>query len=340
MSQKNIILSHFDKKDIVVIAPLYWGLGHAARCIPLISMLKEHCEKVIIASDGDALNFLSSHFPEVQTIELPGYGIQYRYNSIMWNVAVAGKKIVDAIREERKIMQQLVKQSRATVILSDNRLGCRADAAKNIFLTHQLTIQHNNSLAKWIANLLHGYFIKKFDVCMVPDLQGKNSLCPALSHSSLYNPVYIGPLTRIKYQPLSKAWDICVLLSGPEPQRSILEDLLFQQLLLLTMYKIVFVRGVQNPNHSLKTTKHITSKNWINAQEVETILNSSSLLISRSGYSTVMDVHHLPIKAIFIPTPGQSEQEYLADTLQLQQKYSCLYQNDLKKLANTIHLLI
>lgn len=54
------------------------------------------------------------------------------------------------------------------------------------------------------------------------------------------------------------------------------------------------------------------------SKDLETTINSSKLIISRSGYTTIMDLAKLNKRAIFIPTPGQYEQLYLADILSKQ----------------------
>ena len=266
-----ILTRHFSADDIVIIAPLNWGLGHATRCIPLIDL------------------FL--------------------------NILMILPSIIMAFLKERQSAIKIVNNYHATIILSDNRFGFRCPAVKNIYMTHQVNILHNYPIISLLGSKVHQWFIKKFDICLVPDYSDKGSLCPALTQGNNIKKIFIGPLTRIKKLVLPMNWDICVMLSGPEPQRSILEKELIKQLIVLKQYKILFVTGNEKEYDVMTLPEHISIRSLLTSNEVEEILNSSKLLISRSGYSTIMDIVNLDIHAIFIPTPGQTEQEYLGQTL-------------------------
>ncbi|MCO6463542.1 MAG: hypothetical protein J5I52_05270 [Saprospiraceae bacterium] len=325
----------FNENDIVIIAPLNWGLGHASRCIPVIKWLTKCCKKIIIASDGDALQLLQKEFPDLACERLPAYGIQYKYNSIVANIAVSSIGILRAINQEKKKAEQLVKKYNATVILSDNRLMFRSSLSRNIYMTHQWKILHPNRFISYLATSIHRYFIRQFDICIIPDYDGKKALCPALSSGAMDNAVYIGPLTRIEKKEIDKDIDILVVLSGPEPQRTILESKLLTVLVKMRDQSIVFVRGVDT-NQNDFGANHIQVIDIMTGETMANVLNRAKLLISRSGYSTVMDVHHLNLKAIWIPTPGQTEQEYLGEILSQRSGYSKINQNELNKLEKTI----
>ncbi len=88
----------------ILIAPLNWGLGHATRCIPIIRALQENNYIPIIASDGIALELLRKEFPNVQTLELPSYQIEYAKNgaNFKWKLIKNGPKMIRAILEEKK----------------------------------------------------------------------------------------------------------------------------------------------------------------------------------------------------------------------------------------------
>ena len=333
-------LSHFTEDDIIMVAPLNWGLGHASRCIPLIRMLRKKCKKVIIASDGVALELLKSEFPDLPFYPLSSYNIQYRYESIVLNILLSSFYIIRAVISERKTALKLAALNGATAILSDNRLGFRTSGVKNYYLTHQINILHPNSIISWLGSKCHQWFIRKFDLCFVPDYSDDRALCPALSHYGGIEKVYIGPLSRISMLNLPRIYDICVVLSGPEPQRSILEALLLDELNLLNQFRILLVRGTNTRITFPGIPTHIIVKDLLISAETEHILNSSGLLISRSGYSTIMDIIHLEIKAIFIPTPGQTEQAYLAEKCSESLKYGIINQNEIKKLGEVINYLI
>ncbi|MFN8338335.1 MAG: glycosyltransferase [Saprospiraceae bacterium] len=334
----SIIRRFVSKDDIVIVGVLNWGLGHAARSIPLIDWLCTFCQKVIIASDGEALDLLRSQYPLLPSFILPSYGIEYKYNDIAFNVFASSFKVFQAINKEKKLAHHIAKETGATVIISDNRLGFKSQFTKNIYLTHQVNILHRNLLVSKLGTRLHGYFIDSFDHSLIPDFEGEQSLCPSLSYSS--NPFYsyIGPLTRIQKLNITLEYDLLVLLSGPEPQRTIFEKLIWKQLSKLKQYKICMA-GTKSLLHN-PDFPHIYIKPLQNSKEVEFLLNASKLLIARSGYTTLMDIFGLDIKAIFVPTPGQSEQEYLAKFHSKNPKYIFLNQNELNKLEKTITCLI
>jgi predicted glycosyltransferase len=180
-----------------------------------------------------------------------------------------------------------------------------------IFITHQLTVLSGKTT--WISSKLHQYFIQKFNECWVPDVNEKPNLSGKLGHlkSTSLNLKYIGVLSRLKKVDLPKKYDLMVLLSGPEPQRSILEEKIVVQLDKF-IGKIVFVKGRIEAKQVVKKFENTTFYNYMQSEELEKTLNESEMVLCRSGYTTLMDLAKLQKKAFFIPTPGQTEQEYLA----------------------------
>ncbi len=330
---------HFTQDDIVLVAPLHWGLGHAARCIPIIQWLKQNCKEVILASDGAALELLKKEFPELKYETLPAYDIRYTYENILVNIILGSFRVIKTIYQEHKTTQHLVKKHKITKILSDNRLGLYHHNITSLYLTHQVKILYPTKWISAIGNYIHQRFIHRFDHCLVPDYQGSEALCPDLSDGNIENATFIGPITRINKLNIPFSYDIMVLLSGPEPQRTILEKKLWDILSLLEEYSIVFVRG-SKATMTYQYPNHITVLDFAFGTAIEQLLNSSKLLISRSGYSTVMDTHLLGIKAIWIPTPGQTEQEYLAERLSNHENYTFLKQKDLNLLEEFIKIKI
>lgn len=344
LSKENIdaLSPYFNANDIVIVAPLHWGLGHAARSIPIIKWLSGICHQVIIASDGEALELLKKEFPAYTFYTLPSYHIKYKYSSVLWNILTGLPEICMAYYKENKLAVDLVHQSGATVIVSDNRFGFRSKNTRNYYLTHQVNILHPN---KWIASIgskIHQWLIQRFDLCLVPDYKGEKSICPSLSQNAKIKTVFTGTISRIKKtNETSHNADILVILSGPEPQRTIIEHQLIEILAQMPAYQIVIIRGSRSPlNINVDSHHHIRCIDIALMSDINVMLNGSKLLIARSGYTTIMDIIHLDIKAIFIPTPGQTEQEYLADFHQKNPKYKKINQNELNKLQKTIKSLI
>ncbi len=297
----------------ILVAPLNWGLGHATRCIPIIEALTEQGYEPIIASDGVALHILQKEFPQLTFLELPSYQIEYAKKGAFfkWKLIKNSPKMMEAIYQERKLVKKWVKEYGISGIISDNRLGIYSKKVPSVFITHQLNVLTGNT--SWITSKLHQYIIKKYDECWVPDVAKIPNLTGKLGH--LENPHfkinYIGPLSRFTKKELPKKYDLLIILSGPEPQRSILELHLREE---IKRYKgkVVFVRGVIEPEQKSEQTEHVTFYNFMTSVELEQTFNESEIVLCRSGYTTVMDLAKLGKKAFFIPTPGQFEQEYLA----------------------------
>ena len=331
--------SFFQPDDVVIVGVLNWGLGHAARCIPIIDWLQTVCKEVILASDGEAFDLLVKEFPNLQAFRLPSYHIVYRYPNIVANILLGGFDIAKAIIQEKSSASDLAKKTSATVIFSDNRLGFRHKNIRNYYLTHQVNLIHKNQIFSKVGSWIHQLFIRKFDHCFVPDYSGLEALCPAMSSISDLQYTHIGPQTRIRKLSIPKIYDILVILSGPEPQKSIFEAAILDILERLPQYKIRIIGAGQ-----LSLKKHVINQfeiiGTLGAREIEFALNSTKLLISRSGYTTIMDIEKLDLQAVFIPTPGQTEQEYLAEFHSKNPNYHFLNQNELNKLQNVIKSLI
>ena len=298
----------------ILVAPLNWGLGHATRCIPIINALLQDGFKVLLGSDGPALLLLQKQFPQLECLELPSYQIEYakKGRNFKWKMLLRSPKVISAIREERKLIKALVKSGTIDGIISDNRLGLYHHKIPTVFMTHQLQVLSGSTTK--LTSALHRSYIKRFDTCWVPDYEGPINLSGKLGHPKNidFNVTYIGPLSRMQCVKSDTVYDVMVLLSGPEPQRTELDELLMYE---LKHYNgnVLFVRGLFEENQCVELKDQIRTVNFMETRELEMALNQSELIICRSGYTTVMDLTKIGKKAFFIPTPGQSEQEYLAN---------------------------
>lgn len=307
-----MITTEPNKKNILV-APLNWGLGHATRCIPVINALMANNFNPIIASDGIALELLQKEFPSLQTIELPSYKIEYakKGSNFKLKLFLNSPKMISAILKEKNKTRQIIKTHNIEGIVSDNRLGVMSRKIPSVFITHQLNVMTGNTT--WITTRLHNQVIKKFDECWVPDVDTVPNLSGNLGHpeKKQSNIKYIGPLSRLHKKNLEKKYDLMVILSGPEPQRTLLEEKL---ILELDKYRgsVLFVKGKIESDQKIEKQNQFTFYNYMNSEQIEIAFNESEKILCRSGYTTVMDLAKLKKKAFFIPTPGQYEQEYLA----------------------------
>lgn len=318
-------------KKRILIAPLNWGLGHATRCIPIIEALENHDFEPIIASDGIALALLQKEFPHLQALELPSYNIEYAQNgeNFKWKLFKQIPRMFAAVRAERKIIQQWVNERQLDGIISDNRLGIHSAKVPSVFITHQLNVLTGNT--SWLTTKIHHYFIKKFTECWVPDTAEKPNLSGKLGHlkDNTLNIKHIGPLSRLRKKPTDQIYDLMVLLSGPEPQRTLLETKLKDELKNFDG-NVIFIRGVVEAEQKITQRFNVTCYNFMNSTELELAFNQSKMVLSRSGYTTIMDLAKLGKKAFFIPTPGQYEQEYLAKKLKKKGLVPYCKQDDFK----------
>lgn len=300
----------------ILIAPLNWGLGHATRCIPIIKALQEHNYIPIIASDGIALELLRKEFPYLQSLELPSYQIEYAKNgrNFKWKLLKNCPKMIEAVLDEKKMVKKWIKKYSIDGIISDNRLGVFSQKVPSVFITHQLNVMTGSTT--WITSKLHQHIIKKYVECWVPDFEGIPNLTGRLGH--IKNPdfelKYIGPLSRLQKKDIPKLYDLMIILSGPEPQRGLLEEKLKKEVLHFGG-NIIFIKGVIEKDQKKEQIENVTYYNFMNTRQLEQTFNESEIVLCRSGYTTIMDLAKLEKKAFFIPTPGQYEQQYLAEKL-------------------------
>jgi uncharacterized protein (TIGR00661 family) len=313
----------------VLVAPLDWGLGHATRCIPIIEeLMRRNCE-VVIASSGSALALLKKEFPALVFFSLPSYRIKYpRRGSFVFSMVKQIPKIRKAIVKEHKRLQKLIIVNKIDLVISDNRYGCYSEKIPSIIISHQLNIQLPVAWrwAKYFIDSRHDSMIRKFNQCWLPD-DPELKLSGQLSNRKGIPVRHVGILSRFKPVIQEDKYDIAVILSGPEPQRSVLEKIISQQ--VPQNLRTIIVRGVIEGEGNWKQDGDRTVVNFLQSHRLEEIISQSKMIIARSGYSTVMDLARMGKKAIFIPTPGQTEQEYLAKEMMQKKITLCVRQDEL-----------
>ncbi len=332
------------KHPTILVAPLNWGLGHAARCVPLVQGLERMGASVVLASDGAALQLLKAEFPHLPAFSLPSYRIRYQTESMVWNIARQMPRISYAIRTEQWATERLVRELGITGIISDNRYGCFSSQAQSVILTHQIHLRVPNAALQWAANQVLRRALRKFDAIWIPDEAGEPNLSGELSHPPLkgFDSKYLGILSRFSRhseihgpsdpQPATVyriPYKVAVVLSGPEPQRTFLEQILLEQALALP-HKFVFVKGNTRVNEHHFVAEHIEMVSYLTGSELNELIRSSQVVVCRAGYSSLMDLAALGEKrAILIPTPGQTEQEYLGELLAKQGVFVCQKQGEI-----------
>lgn len=273
-------------------------------------------------------------------LRFPGVRIDYPEGSGMV-LTMAGQmpKLISGIRNEHLFLRKLVRDTGAALVISENRYGCWHPAVKSVFITHQLDIQVPGYLG-WGSALFRSLvnsFIRKYDECWIPDYRQDGGLAGSLSHPRVLpgNCHYIGTLSRFSGQgnysgPLPcLVPDIFVLLSGPEPQRSLLESLVVNQI-MQSPYSAVIAGGRPESEEPAIAEGRIMIFPHLNSALTMFYLQNSGHIICRSGYSTLMDLACLGRTAILIPTLGQTEQEYLAASLNAKKIHYSVAQNDFR----------
>ena len=308
------------QKQRVLVAPLDWGLGHATRCIPIIRELLEQGFDVMLAAEKGGALLLHTEFPHLQILPLPGYRITYSKKEKFFLLKIAEQvpKIVRSVYYEHKWLSAVIKKYAIDTVISDNRFGFFNKNIRSIFITHQLFIKTGNRISEKIAQKINYWFINKFNECWVPDEPGEENLGGILSHAEIMPRIpikYIGGLLRFEKYTVSPDTDLLIMLSGPEPQRTLFENILLNQIKTVDL-KIVLVRGLPTgESFESDLGDNVKIFNHLKGAALNELILSSKVIVARSGYTTVMELAALNKKAILVPTPGQTEQEYLANYL-------------------------
>ena len=318
----------------ILVAPLDWGLGHATRCIPVIRELLNQGIEVWLAGESAQEKLLKIEFPNLPFLSLQGYRVYYAKSGIglLKNIFSQIPQILKAIKKENEWLKKMADEHSFDAVISDNRYGLYHSTIPSVFITHQLTIK--SSLGKWTEKILQkrNYgFINRFTECWVPDVDEKNNLAGELSHSEKKPAIplhYIGTLSRFEIKNLKEEKNhLLIVLSGPEPQRSILETKIVNEIAKFIGTAII-VRGLPGEASLIPSTNIIKFYNHLSTEKLNKEMMKAEYIISRSGYSTIMDVTKLQKKSILIPTPGQTEQEYLANHLLRKQIAFCVSQKE------------
>jgi UDP:flavonoid glycosyltransferase YjiC (YdhE family) len=321
----------------VLICPLDWGIGHATRMVPVIRKFKDSGCEVLIAGSGRSLEYLKIEFPKTEFIDFEGKTI--RYASEKWLII---KLILELpsflfhiIREHYRL-KKLVRNKNIGLVVSDNRYGCWHAEIPSVFITHQLSVQLPGYLriAGDFVRKVNYWFIHRYTHCWIPDFEPRMGLAGNLSHPVKMprNATYIGILSRFssmitpQHDAIPPSIDVLVLLSGPEPQRSGFEQIIIRQLKQLPLLSVL-VRGTpgEGPETETRGNLHIFSHLW--GEQLLQLMIRANIVVCRSGYSTIMDLVTVGKKAILVPTPGQTEQEYLAKYLLKKKIYFSMEQD-------------
>lgn len=315
-------------KNNILVAPLDWGLGHTTRCLLIIKCLQSNGYNVFVAANTTQKQLIQTQLKSnVKFLELEGYNIKYSKTkwSLPFKIAFQVPKILFKIYKEHVWLKKQIKEYKLHAVISDNRYGLFNKAISCVFITHQLQILAPSNWMMGILRKINYFFINKYNALFIPDVQEQPSAAGKLSHPKKkpsIKTVYLGLLNRFyenEVNPIEikdNEIDICVLLSGPEPQRTILEDKILGQIQHIKSHKMVVLRGLPSSSEQINlNNQNLKIYNHLSQQTLYNLLLSSKIVVARSGYTTLMELLPMYKKLILIPTPGQTEQEYLAKHL-------------------------
>ena len=286
--------------------------------------------KVLLGVTPTTSIILDEEFPTLKKIAIEPYNIKYSsWLPISLMLVTDALRIKRIIEKEEQQLHVIIKENQIDVVISDNRFGLFNKNVECVYITHQLNIQ-----AGWLslmADKIHHHYIKQFNRIWVPDFESdEKCLAGKLSRNHTFNNVeYLTPLSRLSHDTaVVEDLDYLIVLSGPEPQRTILETTLLK-IAKKSTKQICIVRGSNNPISGI-ADRNIKVIDCATAEQLSQLLVSAKKVVCRSGYSTLMDLYTLHKKQIIlIPTPGQHEQEYLANYWQETHGAKVVLQKDL-----------
>ena len=306
----------------VFLSPLNWGLGHSTRDIPIIKELLSHGHEVTIGTSGNALALLKKECPECNFILFKDYPAPYSASRFFLPKFVASIPILlRAMSRERKKLDQILRENRFDLIISDNRMGVYSHKIPSYFITHQLRFSLPSYLYPFemLTIPINSFFHTKYEGVIVPDIDPNGNsrnlsgkLCRSNLDATNKRAYYAGILTSTEKKVVDEDLDYLIIVSGPEPQRTKLEEIIMNQVQKLPGDKVVLLGSPQKEDHK-KLDEHTTVHSYVSTEEKVELMNRARFLITRSGYTTMMEMAELDKKhGLFTPTPGQTEQEYLS----------------------------
>lgn len=319
----------------VFVAALNWGLGHVTRIIPIIQQQVDKGNKVIIGASFNQVPLYKEHFPSLTIETIPGKPPVYsKGNSQVFSVIRFIPDFIGSIKSDNRFLKNVITKYDIDMVISDNRYGLWNKSVKSIIVTHQVNLKLPRAIRILVRPI--NYFVRKhinrFDLCYIPDFQGSVNIAGALNYplpKLKCATKYIGPQSRLSIVQSAKLHsypDLLILISGPEKQRSIFEGKILESIqinAIKTSYLIV--RGITDNN----IPELPNSINHTPATNLKAYIENAKYIICRAGYSSIMDLVLLNKTALLVPTPGQTEQEYLANYLFEKGRFLSVKQNNL-----------
>jgi hypothetical protein len=324
----------------VLVCPMDWGLGHASRCIPVIRAFRNEGWNVTIASSGGGAELIRQE-PDLageEIVPFPGFRVSYSRTLLFARLALQMPEFLYHKVKEKRALNELVKMLKPDLIVSDNRYGLLHDSVPSVLITHQLNPSLPGRLSaaeKPLSSVIRGW-AGAFNECWIPDVP-ENPAAGKLTEGweRLGNAFFTGWLSRFAGAAIpaggagSPRYRIIFILSGPEPQRTMLEGMITGGC-LRTGINALLVRGLPGEPPQWESRGNLEIVSYLASAGLLKAAGESELVVCRSGYSSVMDMLALGKTALLVPTPGQTEQEYLGKWLAQKQWFRVISQKEFK----------
>jgi UDP-N-acetylglucosamine transferase subunit ALG13 len=301
-------------KPLILFSPLDWGFGHTTRCIPLIRQALIEGAEVVVACNSEQKALLEPEIPAIRFVELEGYRVRYGGSgwATLLRLMYQIPKILIAVNREHSWLRRYLEKNTVSAIISDNRFGFYSAAHRSIFITHQINIRTTTGrLIDAVASRINRSLIQRFTECWIPDTSKAPWLAGALASPALV-PIAvkrIGILSDLQQNSVTRyRYKYLFLLSGPEPQRTIFENIILSMKDKWQPHSIL-VRGLLSTSTSWQDESII---DYAGRSRLNKLICQAEFVVCRSGYTTLMELTSLKKKVITVPTPGQGEQQYLA----------------------------
>ena len=292
--------------QVILISALDWGFGHTTRCVSLIKHLLAYNNQIIFAGNAAQVEFIQNEFPSINTQLMEGYNIELSSTqSTYWQIGKQLSKLTNAIKKEKRWVDDYVSKNKVNLIISDNRYGFKSSKVKSVFMGHQLNV-YVPRFRKLVNKKLSQY-INQFNECWVVDDKQLNLAGELSSTKYISIPThYIGLLNRFEKQNLDMVYDYLIIISGAYPEN---EQFLksVEDYFSLKSDSLVVISTVK----SKQPIKNAEYYYYPNTKILNQLINQSKIVVAKLGYTTLMEMVSLQKECILMPTKGQFEQEYL-----------------------------
>jgi len=298
-----------------------WGLGHATRSLVLIRALVQR---------GDAVTILMAESPGLALLraELGDACEFYPYEDIpkpfsrypavfYFRMSCSVPQIWLRFTLEQRLTERLVRERRLDAVVSDSRLGVWSREAPSYCVFHSLRqiIPGRPRQLERIVERAQRYALRGYRAILVPDVEGDDALAGDLAHDLDVDwrgkLVYIGPLSELQPNGAAEDIDYFFSISGVEPHHTMLAERVLAALPALRGRSVVAL-GRPGSAADVRTVGNATIHGYLDRRAQGEMLARARVIVGRSGYTTLMEAAGFGKRALFVPTPGQSAQEYLA----------------------------